>query len=164
MKIKNIKTLLGCILICELAGFVGALFSISAIPTWYVTLAKPILNPPSWVFGPVWTILYALMGISLYLVLQQGHEKENVKTVISSKVAVKIFFVQLLLNAIWSIIFFGLKNTGLALFDILAMWLAIVTTIFTFYKISKPASYLLLPYLAWVSFATYLNYSIWILN
>ena len=117
-------------------------------------------------FGPVWTALYALMGIAAFLVWRNGWEKKEVK------LALGVFGIQLFLNAIWSIIFFGLhgstwltiNNLGWALVDIVALWLAIVWTIAVFYKISKPAAYLLVPYLLWVSFASYLNYSIWVLN
>lgn len=129
----------------------GSFFTISAIPSWYATLSKPFFSPPNWIFGPVWTILYILMGVSLYLVWL----KKKVPTV---------FWVQLILNAVWSIIFFGIKNPALALVDIAAFWIAIVLTIKTFYKINKVAGNLLIPYLLWVSFAAFLNYNIWILN
>ncbi len=127
-------------------------------PLWYAELVKPALTPPSWVFGPAWTTLYALMGIAAFLVWKQGWEKKRVK------VALGVFGVQLFLNVIWSIIFFGFKSPGWALVDIVLLWLAIVLTLAAFYKVSKPAAYLLLPYILWVSFALYLNYSIWILN
>ena len=136
--------------ICLLAGGVGAIFTTQAIPTWYATLNKPILSPPNWVFAPVWTTLYILMGISLYLVW-----KKKIPT---------IFWIQLVLNAAWSIIFFGWHNPLLALVDIVALWIAIVLTIKSFYKISKLSAYLLYPYLAWVSFAAILNLAIVFLN
>ncbi|MEN9649444.1 MAG: hypothetical protein RL094_411 [Candidatus Parcubacteria bacterium] len=158
MKSHSILKLVGAIIICELAGLIGSVFSISAIPTWYATLTKPTLNPPSWVFGPVWTTLYALMGIALFLVWKKGFDRYDVRKAIS------IFSLQLVLNAAWSIVFFGLQSPGWALVNIVAMWLAIVWTMTLFYKISKPAMWLLLPYILWVSFASYLNYSIWILN
>lgn len=151
MKAKNFFKLLGAIILCQLAGIIGTVFTMDAIPTWYAGLIKPVLNPPSWVFGPVWTILYTLMGISLYLVWQK-------------KGKTGIFFVQLVLNALWSIVFFGLKDISLALVVICMMWISIVSTIVVFYKISRPAAYLLLPYIAWVSFALYLNLAIWRLN
>lgn len=155
-KIKNWPLLILSILFCEGVGILGSFFTISAIPTWYVTLAKPSFSPPNFIFGPVWTMLYALMGISLYLVWTS-----KVK---SKKQALKYFFVQLGLNAMWSIIFFGLKKPGLAFFEIIALWIAIYLTIKAFQKISKVASYILYPYFAWVSFASVLNLSIWILN
>ncbi len=150
MSIK-IPKLIFSIGLCLGAGIVGSFFTVSAIPDWYVTLNKPFFSPPNWIFGPVWTILYILMGISLYLVWV----KRKVPT---------IFWIQLILNASWSIIFFGMKNPGLALVDIIALWIAIVLTIKAFSKINKLASRLLWPYLAWVSFATFLNLAIVLLN
>lgn len=143
------------IVLCELAGALGAVFTRSAIPTWYRTLSKPKLNPPSWVFGPVWTTLYALMGVSVWLIW---------KSAPLSNIALCIFALQLALNAAWSYIFFGMKRVGLALVDIVLLWLSIVLTIVVFIPISALATWLLAPYLVWVSFASYLNYSIWKLN
>lgn len=158
MKVNNFFKLIIAIAVSELAGIVGSVFTVSAIPNWYAGLVKPALNPPSWVFGPVWTTLYALMGIAVFLVWKAGWEKKEVR------IALGIFGVQLFLNAIWSIVFFGLQSPSWALANIVALWLAIVWTMLVFYKISKPAAYLLVPYLLWVSFASYLNYAIWILN
>ena len=155
-KVKNWALLIFAVLLSEGAGILGSFFTFSSIPTWYATLIKPSFSPPNFVFGPVWTILYALMGISLYLVWTSKAK--------SRQYAVKLFFVQLGLNALWSIIFFGLKSPGLALIEIIALWVAIFLTVKAFLKISKVASYLLYPYLAWVSFASILNFSIWILN
>lgn len=164
------------IVVSELAGIIGLVFTISAIPTWYAGLVKPALNPPAWVFGPVWTTLYALMGISLFLVWRSsakasgGLEKqhpyilENVRMLRIWRIGIAAFFIQLFLNTIWSIIFFGLQSPGWALVDIAALWLVIVWTMAVFYKISKPAAYLLVPYILWVSFAMYLNYAIWALR
>lgn len=152
-RIVRVLPLLGWIALCELAGVIGSVFTISAIPTWYAGLVKPDVRPPNWVFGPVWTTLYALMGIAGYLVWSKRRGQ-----------ALRIFGVQLVLNATWSIIFFGLQSPGWALVNIVALWLAIVGTIKEFYRVSKPAAYLLVPYLVWVSFASYLNYSIWVLN
>jgi translocator protein len=123
----------------------------SAIPTWYAALNKPFFSPPNWIFGPVWTLLYIMMGYSLYLVWV----RRKVPT---------IFWIQLFLNFIWSIIFFGMKNPTLALVNIIVLWIAIVLTIKAFSKIDKLASRLLWPYLAWVSFATFLNLAIVLLN
>ncbi|MBT3412909.1 MAG: tryptophan-rich sensory protein [Candidatus Jacksonbacteria bacterium] len=158
MKLKNISKLILAIGISELAGVLGSIFTVSSIPNWYATLTKPALNPPSWVFGPVWTTLYALMGIAAFLIWKQGWEKKEVK------IALGAFGAQLVLNTLWSIMFFGLQNPGLALINILLLWLAIIWTMVGFYKISKPAMYLLVPYILWVSFATYLNYALWTLN
>ncbi|MBI2122382.1 MAG: tryptophan-rich sensory protein [Candidatus Sungbacteria bacterium] len=157
--------------VSELAGVIGSVFTVSAIPNWYAGLVKPALNPPAWVFGPVWTTLYALMGIAAWLVWNQWSQGSP-STRLRVKTALAVFGLQLFLNAIWSIIFFGstsltingLNNIGIALIDIILLWLAIVWTMVVFYKISKPAAYLLLPYILWVSFAAYLNYSIWMLN
>jgi len=155
---NNTLKLITAVVVSELAGIVGTVFTVSAIPTWYATLAKPALNPPSSIFGPVWTTLYALMGIAAFLVWKKGLVRKDVRK------ALGVFLFQLVLNAAWSIIFFGLHSPFWALIDITLMWLAIVWTIVLFYKISKPAMWLLVPYILWVSFAAYLNYSIWILN
>lgn len=148
---KNILKLLLSVGVCLGAGVLGSVFTTSSIPTWYVTLNKPFFSPPNWIFAPVWTILYILMGISLYLIW--------IKKKIPS-----IFWVQLVLNVFWSILFFGLKNPGLALVDVVALWLAIYLTIKAFQKISKISAYLLYPYLAWVTFASFLNLMIVLLN
>ncbi len=158
MTTKKFLQLTLSIVICELAGIIGTIFTIPAIPSWYSTLQKPALSPPNWVFGPVWTLLYLLMGIAAFLVWQNGWHKKEVK------IALGVFAVQLSLNTLWSIVFFGLQSPLWALVNIVALWLAIVATMIAFYKLSKPAMWLLVPYLLWVSFASYLNYSIWILN
>lgn len=165
MKINNTFKLVIAIVISELAGIVGSFFTIPSVPTWYAALAKPALNPPAWIFAPVWTILYLLMGVSLFLVWKQhSNILENVRMLRIWKISIAAFSVQLFLNALWSIIFFGLHNPGLAFLGIVFLWLAILATIVLFYKISKRAAHLLLPYILWVSFAAYLNYAIWALN
>lgn len=146
------------IAISELAGIIGSIFTFSGISSWYATLAKPALNPPSWIFCPVWTTLYALMGIAAFLVWKKGLEQKDVQK------ALLVFGFQLVLNTVWSIIFFGLHSPLWALVDIALMLLVIVWTMVLFFRISKPAMWLLVPYILWVSFASYLNYSIWILN
>lgn len=158
MNSRNFFGLIGAIVISQLAGIVGSLFTGQAINTWYATLEKPALQPPAWLFGPVWTILYVLMGVAAFLVWRNGwaHRK--------AKVALMFFFVQLVLNALWSIIFFGLHSPGGALVEMAFLWVAIVATIVAFARVSAIASWLLAPYLIWVSFAAYLNYAIWILN
>lgn len=158
MKPNNIFKLIIAIAVCELAGIIGSVFTVSTIPTWYAILVKPALNPPAWVFGLVWTALYFLMGVAAFLVWKKGWEHKEVK------VALALFGGQLVLNALWSIIFFGLRNPFWAFVEIVILWLAILWTIFAFYKISRLAAYLLLPYILWVSFAAYLNYAIWVLN
>ncbi|MFA6411044.1 MAG: TspO/MBR family protein [Candidatus Buchananbacteria bacterium] len=150
MKINYIK-LLASIVICEMAGIVGSFFTVPSIKGWYATLSRPALNPPNWIFGPVWTTLFLLMGIALYLVW-------------SKRKIPAIFWAQLILNILWSVIFFGWHNLGAAFFELILLWLAILYTIISFYRISKPAAYLLVPYILWVTFAGFLNYSLWILN
>ncbi len=155
--VKSKARLAIAIAISECAGILGSVFTSSKIPNWYATLAKPALNPPGWIFGPVWTTLYALMGITAFIVWEKGLERADVRK------ALQVFGLQLLLNTSWSIVFFGLQNPKLAFANIVAMWLAIAWTMMLFRKISKKASWLLLPYILWVSFAGYLNYSIWML-
>jgi translocator protein len=124
---------------------------------WYAALAKPALTPPGWVFGPVWTLLYAMMGVAAWLVWKQGSPG-------AAAGALTLFFLQLGLNTLWSYLFFGLKSPGLALLNIVALWLAILATLMAFSRHSRPAGHLLLPYLLWVSFALYLNLQFWRLN
>jgi len=157
MNYKDAIAALIAIIICQLAGIIGSFFTTSSVSTWYTTLVKPEFNPPGWVFGPVWITLYTLMGISLYLVWKK-RDKQNVTP------ALLVFFAQLVLNAIWSIIFFGLQSPFYAFIIIIFLWVLIAGSIYFFYKISKPAAYLLIPYILWVSFAAVLNFMIWILN
>ncbi len=158
MNIKQALKLALAIVLSELAGMIGAVFTAPSVAGWYVGIAKPAFNPPSWIFGPVWTTLFALMGIAAFLVWRKGLKRRDVK------IALTIFAVQLVLNTLWSIIFFGLQNPGGALVEIAFLWLAIVASSSAFARISKPAAWLLAPYILWVSFAAYLNYTIWILN
>lgn len=158
MKSFGFLKLMLFIAVCQLAGLIGTIFTFDAIPTWYATLNKPFFNPPNYLFGPVWTVLYTLMGISAYLIYREGTKKKDVKE------ALNIFWIQLILNSLWSIIFFGMKNPSLAFVEIIFMWVAILVTIIKFYKVSKTAAYLLIPYLLWVSFASILNLSIVLLN
>ncbi len=159
MKINNTFRFVIAIAVFEAAGIIGAVFTTPAIQSgWYLELVKPALNPPAWVFGPVWTTLFALMGIAAFLVWKKGSDRKDVK------IALGIFLGQLVLNTLWSIIFFGLHSPGGALIEIILLWLAILATIIAFAKISKPAALLLMPYILWVSFAGYLNFSIWTLN
>ncbi|MFA6158195.1 MAG: TspO/MBR family protein [Candidatus Paceibacterota bacterium] len=158
MNLNSFFKCISAIAVSELAGVIGSFFTFSAIPTWYSTLTKPTLNPPAWIFGPVWTTLYALMGIAAFLVWKKGLDRKDVRRALS------VFGVQLTLNSVWSIVFFGLHSPGWALVNIALMWLAILWTMILFYKISRPATWLLMPYILWVSFAAYLNYSVWALN
>ena len=146
------------IIVCQLTGLIGSFFTGPAITTWYAGLAKPSFTPPNWLFAPVWISLYFLMGIALYIIIREDCKEKKIKN------ALYIFAIQLVLNASWSIIFFGLNTIFIALIEITILWIAILLTIIFFYKISKTASILLLPYLAWVSFAVALNFSIWQLN
>lgn len=158
MQPRNLRLLIFSIIITQMAGIVGSVFTTSSVQTWYPTLTKPSFNPPNSFFGPVWVTLYTLIGISLYLIWVDGIKKKE------NKVAIKVFAFQLILNTLWSIVFFGMQNISLGLIVILGLLFAIVYTIILFAKIDKRAAYLLVPYILWVSFATFLNYSIWILN
>lgn len=154
MKKIQIKKLLISLFLPLFAGFVGSYFTTPNIDAWYSTIVRPEIAPPDWIFAPVWTILYILMGISLYLVWTKKFDKK----------AVFVFLVQLFLNSLWSILFFGLQNPFYGLIEIFFLWISILATIYFFYKISKKAAYLLVPYIVWVTFAAFLNYQIWMLN
>lgn len=158
MKGANLIKLLISIVICQLAGVVGSFFTTPAIPTWYRTLAKPFFTPPNWLFAPVWIVLYCLMGISLFLVWEKKAKDARVKT------ALVIFFIQLILNAFWSISFFGFRSPLMGFINIVFLWLAIVWTMQKFLKISRLSGLLMLPYFIWVSFAAILNFYILVLN
>ncbi|MFH1663241.1 MAG: TspO/MBR family protein [archaeon] len=153
---NKITKALASIVLCQLAGIVGSVFTFSAITEWYAFLNKPFFSPPNWLFAPVWLILYTLMGIAFFLVWEKGL-KENNK-------AVNFFYIQLGLNALWSILFFGLRSPVLGLAGIVLLWVFIVLTIKEFYSIDKRAAYLLIPYILWVSFAAVLNYFVFVLN
>lgn len=157
MRINNTFKLIISLIIPQLAGGLGSYFTIGSVRDWYPMLVKPVLNPPAWIFGPVWTTLFLLMGYALYVVWKNGSGK-------SKCLAYSAFGIQMVLNTLWSIIFFGLHSPAGAFFELIALWLAILATIITFAKVSKTAAWLLLPYILWVSFAGYLNYSIWQLN
>ena len=144
--------------ICYLAAAIGSFFTGLSVNGWYQSLAKPPITPPGWVIGAIWTVLYLLMAISLFLVLEKDRSLPQVREGLS------LFAVQLSLNITWSVLFFGLRSPLLALAGVLLLWAAIAATILWFMKISRPAAYLLVPYLLWVSFATVLNAWILILN
>lgn len=157
--IKNIQfgRLALYIVICLAAGFIGSYFTQSSVNTWFVTLTKPSFNPPSWLFAPVWTLLYILMAVSKYIIclLPKNDEKKE---------AIIIFFTQLILNILWSFSFFYLRSPLLGFINIIALWLMIILMIIRFYKLSPAAAWLQVPYFLWVSFASILNYYIWQLN
>lgn len=155
---KHLPKLIVSVVGCELVGLLGTPLTLSAIPAWYATLNKPFFAPPNWIFGPVWTLLYFLMGVAFYLIWKQGWQKKKVKT------AGLFFLAQLALNFIWSPVFFGLRAPLPGLLIIMAMWALIVMTMKKFYPLSRLGFYLLLPYLLWVSFATLLNAAIVVLN
>lgn len=163
MKLQHVLKFIIALAVSELAGVIGSVFTSPAIAGWYAGIIKPPFNPPAWVFGPVWTTLFALMGMAAFLVWSSYAEASEDKQK-GIKIALSLFGIQLVLNALWSIIFFGLHSPGGALLEIIFLWLAILATIVTFAKISKPAAWLLVPYILWVSFAGYLNYSLWQLN
>jgi translocator protein len=154
----DILILIVCIAICEGAGVIGSFFTTGKIPTWYATLKKPALRPPNWLFAPVWTVLYLLMGIAAYLVWQEGLDKPDVQT------ALVIFGIQLLLNVLWSVVFFGMESPSGGLVVIAALWVEILFSIIRFVPLSLAAGLLLLPYIAWVTVAAALNLSIYRLN
>lgn len=139
-------------------GGISGFFTVKAIPGWYAQLNKPWFNPPNWIFSPVWTSLYIMMGIALWLVWKSDAPQKLKQR------AIYLFAAQLVLNFFWSLIFFNLHQIGWALVEIVAMWATILLTIFAFAKVNKLAAWLLVPYISWVSFATILNYSIWQLN
>lgn len=158
MKFKDFLHLMVAVVVSELAGIIGSVFTTSSVSSWYPTLVQPELAPPSWVFGPVWTTLYALMGIAAFLVWKKGWDRADVRF------ALGLFFVQLVVNSLWSFVFFGAQNIGGALIVIALLWTLIILTIIFFGKLSKIAGWLLVPYLLWVSFASYLNYAYFLLN
>jgi len=182
MKTNNIFKLIASILVCESAGAIGALFTTPSVATWYAGIARPPLSPPNWVFGPVWTLLFALLGVALFLVWKSGWRVKNPVLAGKGRRAwnpvserlwsgdwqkaniIALFSVQYVLNVLWSFLFFGLHLPGLAFFELLALLCSIVYVMVNFYRVSKAAAWLLLPYLLWVTFAGLLNFMIWTLN
>lgn len=157
-KIKVFKLIL-IIIACQFFGALGSIFTIPNISTWYAELNKPFFNPPNWIFGPVWTLLFLLMGIAIFLILETKNVDKNKK-----KIAQVLFVVQFFFNFLWSLLFFGLNSTILGFIGIIILLPLIIATTISFYKINKKAAYLMLPYILWVFFATILNFSILILN
>ena len=155
--LKILKIVL-LVVLCVTVGYLSGLVTRESILTWYVTLNKPSFNPPNWVFAPVWTLLYIMMGVAAGMIWTSNSDEQTTKK------ALGFFAIQLGLNALWSYLFFGLHNPLLALIEIILLWLMIFETYNLFKKIHKTAGFLMLPYLVWVSFATILNASIWWLN
>lgn len=158
MKIISYPKLILSIILIEIIGSIGAIATTPAIPGWYSSLVKPFFTPPSWVFGPVWTSLFFLMGFALYLVWQEGIEKRPVR------LAIIAFSIQMVLNVLWTFLFFGMQNPFFALIEIFILWIAILFVIIKFYKVSRPAAYMMIPYICWVTIATALNLGVYLLN
>ncbi len=159
MKLKKInwRVLVLCILISFSAAIFGGIFTASSVDSWYADLEKPFFNPPSWVFSPVWTLLYFFMAVSLYLVFTAKKNRDR-------KIALVFFGIQLVFNALWSYLFFGLQNPAIAFGEIVLLLIAIVYTAIFSYRIRRSAGILFIPYILWVSFAAVLNYFIMVLN
>ncbi|MCL4534985.1 MAG: tryptophan-rich sensory protein [Bacteroidetes bacterium] len=157
-KRAEIVPLIVSIVISQAAGGIGGAFTARAIPTWYAKLTKPAETPPNWVFGPVWTTLYTLMGVASFLVWRKGPARPDVRQ------ALGVFGAQLALNTLWSVVFFGFRSLGGGMAVIAVLWGAVLATIWRFSRLSIPAGLLLVPYLAWTSFAGYLNFRLWMLN
>ena len=158
MKPKELGKLAVSILVSLSAGFVGSIFTAKTVDTWYQSLARPWFAPPGWLISIIWTTLYILMGVSLYMIITQGLGRKDVKA------AVSVFGVQLFLNVLWTYMFFGLSSAFYGLVEIIVLWIAIAATIYMFYAINKKSAYLLLPYIVWVTIAMIINYSIYIMN
>ena len=156
--LREVPRLIASILIVFFSGAVGSLATFPEITTWYAALAKPAWTPPNEWFGPIWTTLYTLIGIALFLVWRQGWDRRDVRF------AIGIFAVQLVLNILWSLVFFGLHSILGGFTIIFLLWIAILANMVAFYVLSKPAGLLLVPYIIWVSIASYLNYSVMLLN
>ena len=157
MKTSNILPIIICIALPLIVGSVSGIATSGNITGWYATLIKPAFNPPDYLFGPVWTGLYLLMGISLFMVWRSPSGDAR-------NYALAIFAIQLVLNFVWSFIFFHFKQLGWALFEIILVWISILAMIMIFYRINKTAAFLQIPYFLWVSFASVLNGSIWWMN
>ncbi len=155
---RNLLALFVAVAAPLIAGGLGSISAVQAIPTWYRRIEKPAWTPPAWLFGPVWTLLYSLMGIAAWLVWRTGWDRPQVRS------AERLFVGQLTLNALWTPIFFGRRAFGLALADIIVLWNLILATVVQFYRIRPLAGLLLVPYLLWVSYASTLNAGIWWLN
>ena len=154
INLRQSLVLVGWCVVCLSTAATGFFVSIDG---WYAALHKPTWNPPGWIFGPVGTVLYLMMGVAAWLVWREGGWKARLRPL-------GLFLVQLLLNAIWTPVFFGMHQIGLALADITLLWLSLAATLIAFWRVSRPAGLLLVPYLAWVSFAAFLNFTLWRMN
>lgn len=154
---KKAIQLIASILLCLSIGALSGIATASGVKTWYIDIIKPVFNPPNYIFAPVWTVLYFLMGVSFYLILQVPKSVEKSK-------AIRLFFLQLTLNFAWSFLFFKYHLIGISCIEIILIWLAVLAMILQFYKVNSWAAKLQIPYLLWLSFATVLNASIWWLN
>ncbi|MGD8377596.1 MAG: tryptophan-rich sensory protein [Acidobacteriota bacterium] len=154
----NVGKLGICLAVPVLVGALSGLATARGLEIWYPSLTKPSFNPPDWVFGPVWTVLYLMMGLAAWLIWRGGLSRPGVRAALAA------FGVQLALNGLWSVLFFGMRAPGLAFAEILALWLAIGATVWLFARVSAPAAAWMLPYWAWVSFASVLNFALWRLN
>lgn len=159
LKLKRWLALVGLVFVCQGVGALGAISTVQSLDSWYSALNKPFFNPPNWIFGPVWTSLYLMMAVSSWLVLGTEIKNKELK-----RRALFLFVLQLVLNACWSFLFFGMRHPFYGLVDIVLLCIFIFLTIKSFQRISKWAAILLWPYFAWVSFATVLNFSLWWLN
>jgi benzodiazapine receptor len=157
MNKSQIFKLLASLALPLVLGAIAGLFTAEAVPEWYETLNRPPFNPPNWLFGPVWTTLYILLGISLFLIWKQSASKER-------NLAIFVFLLQQVLNFGWSFIFFYFNMIGFALIEIILLWISIIIMLVLFYKIKPMAAYINIPYLIWVTFATILNASYYLLN
>ncbi len=161
MKCKNLCFAAIFVIVCEAVGVLGSVVTVGSITKWYNLLNKPSFAPPNWVFAPAWLILYALMGVAAYFVWEERKKKMSAKYV---KQSLNLFSLQLALNFLWSFLFFGMRSARYGLIEIFAMWLVIIATTIEFYKVSKRAAALMVPYIIWVTFAMMLNLFVWILN
>ena len=157
-KLIGVFKLIISIVVCQCAGIIGSIFTASAIPTWYATLDKPVFTPPNWLFAPAWITLYLLMAIAAFLIWRRGLHIKPVR------IALILFLIQLIINVIWSVVFFGLQSILSGLIVIVILWIMILFTIIQFYKVSIAAGSLMIPYILWVTFATCLNAGIYLLN
>ena len=154
INLRQSLALVGWCALCLSTAGTGFFVSIDG---WYAALHKPVWNPPAWIFGPVWTLLYLMMGVAAWLIWREGGWKTRLWPL-------RLFLAQLLLNAIWTPLFFGMHQIGLALVNIALLWLSLAATLIVFWRVHRPAGLLLFPYLAWVSFAAFLNFTLWRMN
>jgi translocator protein len=158
MEKNEIFRLISSIIICQMAGIIGSIFTASSVTSWYPTLVKPSFTPSGFYIGLIWIILFTLMGISLFLIWRETPSNQ------SAKMALYFFAAQLIVNVLWSVAFFGMRSPISGLVVIAFLWVLILMTIIKFWPINRTAALLLIPYIVWVSIAAYLNYSIWMLN